>query len=423
MTYDPRILDDELDDLLASVGAVAIEGPKAVGKTATALQRASTTYRLDDPAQRQIAQADPSRLAAGDPPVLIDEWQRVPESWDIVRRAVDDDPSPGRFLLTGSASPSDPPTHSGAGRILRVRMRPMSLAERGVDQPTVRMSELLAGSRPPVAGEAAVHLEGYVDEILRSGFPAIRRMGGRALRAQLRSYLDRVVDKDFEEVGHSVRDPELLKRWIRAYAAATSTTATLETIRDAASPGESGKPSKDTVLAYRAALEKLWLLEPVPAWAPTRNRLSRLTRPDKHQLADPALAVAALGLTDEALLQGAGERSGIPRDGTLLGHLFESLVTQSCRVYAQANEAGVHHFRTKGGRQEVDLIAVRPDQRVLAIEVKLTRTVKDDDVRHLLWLDEKLGPDLLDMVVVNTGPFAYRRDDGVAVVPASLLGP
>jgi predicted AAA+ superfamily ATPase len=302
-------------------------------------------------------------------------------------------------------------------------MRPLSLAERGVDKTTVPMSDFLKGIRPAVAGEAAVDLDGYVDEILRSGFPAIRKMTGRALRAQLRSYLDRVVDKDFEEVGHSVRDPELLKRWIRAYAAAASTTASLETIRDAASPGEAGKPTKDTVMAYRAALERLWLLEPVPAWTPTRNRLNRLTRPDKHQLADPALSVAALGLTREALLQGEDGRSSIPRDGTLLGHLFESLVTQSCRVYAQANESDVYHFRTKGGRQEIDLIVVRPDQRVLAVEVKLSRTVKDDDVRHLLWLREKLGPDLLDMVVVNAGPFAFRRDDGVAVVPASLLGP
>jgi len=149
MKYIRRILDDELDELLSGLAAVSIEGPKAVGKTATALQRARTIYRLDDPAQRQLAGADPSRLATGETPILIDEWQRLPESWDAVRRAVDDDPSANRFLLTGSATPADPPTHSGAGRIVRLRMRPWSLAERGAGPPTVSLRRLLAGGAPP----------------------------------------------------------------------------------------------------------------------------------------------------------------------------------------------------------------------------------------------------------------------------------
>lgn len=421
--YIRRILDDELDELLLGLSAVAIEGPKAIGKTATALRRARTVHELDDPVQYEIAVADPERLLLGETPVLIDEWQRFPESWDLVRRAVDRDPTPNRFLLTGSTTPIAPATHSGAGRIVRLRMRPLSLAERGSGPPTVSLREILQGDRPKIDGSTAVSLRQYAEEMMCSGFPAIRRLSGRVLRAQLESYIARIVDKDFVEMGHAVRDPELLRRWMRAYAAATSTTATLETIRDAATSGEGMKPARDSVLAYRSILEKLWVLDPVPAWIPSRNQISRLSRPDKHQLADPALATALLGITSEALLAGDDGGIGLPRDGTLLGHLFESLVTQSVRVYSQAAEAEVRHLRTKNGRQEIDLIIVRADQRVVAVEVKLARVASDNDVKHLLWLREQIGSDLLDAVIVTTGPYAYRRADGIAVVPAALLGP
>ncbi len=423
MHYIRRILDEELDELLSDLAAVAIEGPKAVGKTATALRRARTVVRLDDPAQRELTDADPARLAMGEAPILIDEWQRLPESWDVVRRAVDDDPSPSRFLLTGSITPADPPTHSGAGRIVRLRMRPLSLAERGAGPPTVSLRRLLAGGGSPVDGATGWTLRDYADEILRSGFPALRQLGGRALSVQIDSYLARVVDRDFEEAGQRLRRPDALRRWLAAYAAATATTATLETIRDAATSGEGTKPSRPTVLAYRDLLQRIWILDPVPGWVPTRNPIARLSHPDKHHLVDPALAAALLGLDADALLQGDDGGVAMPRDGTLVGHLFESLVTQSVRVYAQRVGAAVRHFRTKGGRQEVDLIVERRDHRVLAVEVKLTRSVGDEDVRHLLWLRDKLGADLLDAVVVTTGPHAYRRPDGIAVVPAALLGP
>lgn len=421
--YTRRVVDDELDELLAGVAAVALEGPKAVGKTATALERAAAVHRLDDPREQQLAEAAPARLVEGPKPILIDEWQRVPSSWDFVRRAVDQNPEANQFLLTGSANPDNPSTHSGAGRVVRVRMRPMSLVERGVASPRIRLGQLMSGERLPLAGETAVDLTDYTHEIIRSGFPAIRELSGRALRAQLDSYLSRVVDKDFRELGYAVRDPDLLLRWMRSYAAASSTTATLETIRDAATAGESTKPTRDSVLAYRSALSRLWLLDPVPAWVPSRNPISRLTRPDKHQLVDPALCASLLGVSAEALLKGDDGGIPVPRDGTLLGGLFESLVTQSLRVYAQANEAEIRHLRTKNGRQEIDVIVVRPDQRVVAIEVKLSSSVTDGDVRHLIWLRETIGSDLLDAVVVYAGPYAYRRPDGVAVVPAALMGP
>ena len=421
--YQRRVVDDELDELMPTLSAIALEGPKGVGKTATAEGRCRTVSRLDDPAQRAIAEADIALLLTREPPLLIDKWQRVPHVWDAVRRAVDRDQAPGRFLLTGSAGPVTPPTHSGAGRIVTLRMRPMSLAERGVGIPSVSLHRLLKGDRPDVAGKSDVTLADYVREIVHSGFPGIRPLAGRALRLQLDGYLRHIIDTDFPEQGYLVRRPEVLRRWLAAYAAATATTASYETIRDSASGGQGEKPSKTTTQPYRDILERLWIVDPVPAWLPSRNRLNRLAQPFKHHLADPALAVRMLGLDADALLAGVETKLPIPRDGSLLGHLFESLVTLGIRVFAQSAEAKVSHLRLQGGRQEVDLIVERGDQRVIAIEVKLSGTVNDSDVRHLLWLREQIGEDLLDSIVIHTGSQAYRRPDGVAVVPAALLGP
>jgi predicted AAA+ superfamily ATPase len=301
-------------------------------------------------------------------------------------------------------------------------MRPLALVERGVQAPTVSLRELLRGGREAVAGRTSMRLQDYVEEILRSGLPGLRGLSGRALRAQLDGYLDRVVDRDFPELGHPVRNPAALRRWMTAYAAASSTAASFETIRDAATGGQGEKPAKTTVGPYRDVLERLWVLDPVPAWAPTRSHIRRLSQPPKHQLADPALAARLLGLDAGALLGGSDAGPPIPRDGTLLGALFESLLTLSLRVYAQAAEARVFHLRTSGGEHEVDLIVERADGRVVAAEVKLTRDVGDADVRHLSWLAERLGDELLDAVILTTGEEAYRRPDGIAVVPAALLG-
>lgn len=424
MDYLPRVVDKELDQLLPGVAAVAIEGAKGVGKTSTASRRAATIRRLDDPAQREVIEADATRLVAGARPILIDEWQRLPESWDLVRRAADADTSGDQFLLTGSATPVVAPTHSGAGRILTVRMRPMTLGERGVGTSSISLAELLTGGRPPISGTTDVTLERYVTEIVTSGFPGLRHLTDRQLRAQLDGYIDRIVEHDFVELGgYVVRNPQALRRWLAAYAAATSTTATHETIRDAAIGERGEKPARTTTQPYHDVLQRLWIVEPVPAWLPTGNRIARLAAPPKHQLVDPALAARLLGVGAAALLEGGAAGPSMPRDGTLLGDLFESLVTLSVRTFAQAAEASVRHLRTHRGEHEVDLIVERDDGRVLAVEVKLTRTVADRDIRHLLWLRGQIGDDLLDAVIITTGPEAYRRNDGIAVVPAALLGP
>jgi uncharacterized protein len=422
-SYRRRILDEELDAVIDALSAIAIEGPKAVGKTRTALQRARTVHRLDDPAVFAVAEADPERLLEGGQAILFDEWQRLPLVWDLVRRAVDDGAAPGSFLLTGSASPDPPPTHSGAGRIVSLRMRPLSMSER-VDGQTVSLAELLTGSRPRITGVSELGLDDYVEEILASGLPGIRGLKSRARRLQLDGYLDRIVDREIpDETGTTIRNPAALRRWMVAYAAASSTITSFEKIRDAASAGHDNPPAKITAQVYRDALTRIWILDEIPAWIPANNPLNELGQAPKHQLADPALAARLLGVDAAALLAGESPGPSIPRDGTLLGALFESLVALSVRIYSGYNEARIGHLRTARGRQEIDLIVERDDGRVVAIEVKLARTVDDRDVRHLAWLEGRVGDRLLDSVVVTTGPTAYRRADGVAVIPLALLGP
>lgn len=409
--------------MICALPALAVEGAKGVGKTETCTRRAATVRQLDDPGQRAVGEAQPDRLLLGHRPVLLDEWQRLPSTWDLVRRAVDADRTAGQFLLTGSASPKGPATHSGAGRIVPVRMRPLTLVERGIGAPTVSLAALLTGRRPAIEGGTDATLEEYADEIVASGYPGLRGLPSRALRAQLDGYLQRIVERDFDEMGHTVRRPATLLRWMAAYGAATSTTTSYEKIRDAASGDLGGVPAKTTTQPYVDVLQRLWIVDQVAAWLPTRNHLARLSTSPKHHLVDPALAARLVGAGRDALLEGAPTGAASPRDGMLLGALFESLVTQSVRVYAQAVEARVRHLRTRGGDREVDLIVCRDDGRVVAIEVKLARSVGERDVRHLTWLRERIGDDLLDAVVVTTGSEAYRRPDGIAVVPAASLGP
>lgn len=423
MDYLRRIIDDELDDLFPHVPAIAIDGPKAVGKTTTALQRVAGLFRLDARANSTAVAADPELVRERARPLLIDEWQKVPEVWDVVRRVADEEATGGQFLLTGSAAPAVGATaHSGAGRIGRLRMRPMTLSERGLGKPTVSLRTLLTGTRPPVEGQCDLRLADYTDEILASGFPGLRGLTARALRFQLDSYLHNAVDRDVPEQGLAVRKPEAMLAWLRAYAAATATTASYSRLLDAATPGQSDKLARSTSIGYRDVLTQLWLLDPVPAWAPTGHPLTRLGQAPKHHLADPALAARLLGANRTSLLDGDGAPIG-PQAGTLLGHLFESLVTLCVRVPAQAADATIGHLRTRNGDHEIDLVLVRDDGKALAIEVKLNATIEDRDTTHLHWLTDQVGDTLLDTIVINTGPHAYRRPDGIAVVPLGLLAP
>nr|WP_236705893.1 DUF4143 domain-containing protein [Frankia sp. ACN1ag] len=241
-------------------------------------------------------------------------------------------------------------------------------------------------------------------------------------RAELDAYLDNVVQREFPEQGYPIRRPTVLRAWLAAYAAATSTTTAYSKILDAATPGLGNKPAKETTLAYRDALSSLWLLDAVPPWIPSRNHLDRLGRSAKHHLADPALAARLLGLDNSALLR-AEQGNTVLSAGTILGALFEHLAALSIHTYAEAAEARVGHLRTQNNDHEVDLIVERSDGRVLAVEVKLADRVEDSDVRHLTWLRDRIGTDLIDALVIYAGEHAYRRRDDVGVVPLALFGP
>ena len=420
--YSQRIVDAELDELFTQLPALLLDGAKHVGKTSTALQRVTTVRRLDEPGQRALAEASPDEAVRGTGAVLLDEWQRVPEVWDAVKRRVDADPRAGQLLLTGSAPPGNVRIHSGAGRIHTVRMRPRTLPERGATEPTVSLARLLTEGGSAVTGSTGWGLGNYVDAILDSGFPGLGSLQGRALRSWQDGYLERIVERDLEEAGLAVRRPATVRAWMRAYAAATATATSWEKIRDAASAGADNKPAKTTSLTYVEALGSLRILEEQEAWIPGTNHLKRLTMGPKHHLVDPALAARLVGVGRDDLLAGKAGAVELPREGTFLGALFESLAVLSLRVFAQAAESRVSHLRVEDGRHEIDAIVEGPDGRVLAVEVKLAATVNDRDVRHLNWLREQLGDRVVDVLVVSAGPHAYRRRDGVAVVPLALLG-
>lgn len=413
MAYQTRTIDAVLDDLMAGVPAISIDGPKGVGKTATAARRAQHSWFLDDPGQAAQLRADPTFQSAPSGTLLIDEWQHHPPIWDSVRRRVDEGSPPGRFLLTGSASPASARgTHSGAGRIISLHMRPMALYERGSANPSVSLAKLFETS--PVEGHTNWALPDYAAAMTRGGFPWMLSLPDRYAREQLDSYMARVIDKDIPDLGLRVRRPETLRRWIAAYAAASSTTASYSKILDATTGGDGAQPAKTTAITYRDHLRQLWLIDDVSGWQPVRMSLGQLAQAPKHQLADPALAARALGLSTRSLLSARGAH--------MIGPLFESLATLSVRVAAQSIGAHVHHLRTRRGEHEIDLIVEDPEGRIVALEVKLAHAVQDKDVRHLLWLREQLPDDVADLVILTTGTTAYRRQDGIAVVPLALLG-
>jgi hypothetical protein len=299
-----------------------------------------------------------------------------------------------------------------------------ALSERRPKASTVSLKSLLTGDRTDIKGQCGLELDDYASEIASGGFPGWQNTTGRARNLLLDGYLHRLAEHDFPLSGHQVRNPAALRRWLTAYAAASSSTASYETIRDAATSGEGDKPSKSTTIAYRDTLESMWVLEPQLAWVPVESHLSRLKRSPKHHLADTALAARLLNATADTLvgtdayLQ-AG--SGLANTG-LLGALFESMVIHDLRIYAQSADARVFHMRTWNDEREVDAI-IEYRGRVMAVEVKIGSEVTGHDTRHLRWLRDRIGPGLLDAVVITSGHEAYRDEDGIAIVPAGLLRP
>lgn len=414
--YKPRIVDGELTRRLKATGATLIEGPRYCGKTASAEQVCRSAVYLDaEPNLRALAEADPAMVLDGEVPRLLDEWQLVPELWNVVRREVDRRRRPGQFVLTGSAVPADDVArHSGAGRFTRLRMRPMSLFEKGFSTGEVSLKGLLAGE-PARAAETDGGLRDLVRELIAGGWPALLGSDlGSAMLAN-RGYIEDVARVDISRVDLVRRDPVRVARLLTSLARNTATLVSNATL--AADAGGDAPLSKDTVADYLGALSRLMVVEEQPAWSThLRSRAALISSPKRH-FVDPSLAVAALNAGEERLLA----------DVEYLGQLFESLVVRDLRIYGQAVNAQVSHFRDENGREIDAIVETAGEGEWAAFEVKLGQRAIDEAAANLRAFAQRIdtsrrsGPAAL-AVIVPSG-YAYMRKDGVAVVPIKTLGP
>jgi predicted AAA+ superfamily ATPase len=408
--YLSRLVDPLLDELVADHPAVLIVGPRACGKTTTAQRHTVGRLRLDRPAEARAALADPdATLGLGPFPLLVDEWQVVPEVLGAVKRAVDGSPAPGRFVLTGSAQ-ADLAAEGwpATGRVIRITM--YGLAERelegGVDRSPF-LDRLVDGGPDALSVPAGpVDLRDYVARALRGGFPEPALSGGeRARRRWYASYIDQVVNRDIPLAG-GVRDPVRLRRYLQAVAASTGGMPTVKTLTDAVGLDYA------TATSYDGLLEHLLITERLPAWS--TNRLNRLVRLPKRHLVDPALAGPLLGV----------DVRGALRDGDLLGRLLDSFVAAQMRadiVVSELPTPRLYHARDANGRHEVDLLVELADGRVVGFEVKADAAPGADAGRHLRWLRDALGDRFVAGVVLHTGPRPFRFPDGILALPISAL--
>lgn len=416
MTYRPRIVDRELTERLAATGAVVIEGPRACGKTTTARQAAASEVRLDvDEVARRLASLEPAGVLAGDAPRLIDEWQLEPAIWNHVRRAVDDRGLPGQFILTGSAAPADDATrHTGAGRLTRLRMRPLSLFEWGRSSGEISLARLLDGARES-AGRTVIALDELAELIAVGGWPGnLGHSPQRALRAN-RDHLNEIQRLDVATGDGRRRDSARVAMLLRSLARNVATPAAVATLASDTGEGQSAIKAH-TAADYLRALEQVMIVENQPSW-PThlRSRSVLRSKPTRH-LADPSLAVAAVRATPDRLV----------REPDFLGLLFESLVVRDLRVYAQAMDAEVFHYRERDGL-EVDAIVQSGAGPWAAFEIKLGEGRADSAARNLLRLARRIDPERMGEpralgVIVSSG-YGYTREDGVQVIPIGALGP
>lgn len=421
MSYRARVVDQELRERLTFAGAVVIEGPKACGKTETAMQFCASSIAFDlDPASRDSVLIDPRLPLTGATPRLIDEWQLAPAVWNGVRREVDARQKPGQFILTGSATPSDDITrHSGAGRISRLRMRPMSLLELGASDGAVSVAALLRGEevrapRPPL------EFADVVDQLCQGGWPGFQAHSSKAQLLLVADYVDEICRTDIHTVDGIRRDPTRVRAVFTALARHVSSDLKYTTLARDAAPhtGSNTAPDVESVSAYVTALERLFIGEPLPAWAPHLRSRTRVRTSPKFHFVDPSLAVAALGASPGALL----------KDLNTTGLLFESLVVRDLRVYSQSLGGSVRHYRDESGL-EVDAIVSTSDSSWMAVEVKLSSSseVLDAAAAQLIKFADRIDTEKCGkpaaLVVVTASGYAYRRTDGVSVVPIGALGP
>ena len=422
--YKPRIADKLLARKLEGMGAVLIEGPKWCGKTTTAEQQARSVLYMDEPRNKrlnlQTADVNPELLLLGETPRLIDEWQIAPQLWDAVRFAVDHRNADGQFILTGSAVPlcaeaRDVVSHTGTGRVARLRMRPMSLWESGDSNGAVSLRELFS-ERPDVAAVNDAGIDDVAYFVCRGGWPRATLQSKEVSLERAYDYYDAVVHTDVRRADEVMRDPERVKLLMRSYARHQGAQVSLGSICADMEANDNSTLDDRTVYSYIVALKKIFVIEDMPAWNPNLRSKTAIRTSDTRYFMDPSIAVAALGLGPKDLII----------DLNTFGLLFETLCVRDLRVYADALGGSVYHYRDKTGL-ECDAVVHLRNGAYGLVEIKLggDRLV-EEGANTLLALSQKIdtgkmkAPSFL-MVVTGTSRYAFRREDGVFVVPIACL--
>ena len=413
--YQPRVVDAEMDAALAASPAVLVEGPRACGKTWTGKRFARSEVLLDATASTLLASnLDPAVLLEGETPRLLDEWQLAPEIWNPMRRACDQRAMSGQFILTGSADPPDDITrHSGAGRVLRVMMRPMSLLESGHSDGSISLAGLFQPERC-AARDRGLKLDEVIEAACRGGWPRLLDADVPSALRATRSYLNEISRTDISRVDGVARNPAGVRKLLASLGRNIATEASFATLaKDTAD--EDGMVDRRTVASYIAALERLFVVEDLRAWKPHITSRAQLRKAPKRHFIDPSLAVAALDSTLETVMQ----------HRQYAGLLFESLVVRDLRIYGQANNLDLSHYRDSDGL-EVDVIIKHPDGRWIAAEVKLgsEKGIKEG-IHALHRLQNKVDPNRSGtpsrLIIITATGYAYEHPDGISIVPITAL--
>ncbi len=419
--YLNRIADIELQEALKTSGAVLIEGPKWCGKTSTARQTAKSVIYIQDPDQSQtylaVADTKPSLLLQGDTPRLIDEWQVIPILWDTVRHEVDKRSLTGQFVLTGSASPSDNKTaHTGTGRISRLKMRTMSLYESKESNGNISLENLFLNNLPQdTFFPSELTIEQIAFAICRGGWPAsLSAAPKNALKMSI-DYVESVINQDISTVDGVSKSPERVRLLLRSLARNVSTMANYQTIKNDIESNDS-QFSEKTLSNYHQALKRIFVVEDLAAWQPSLRSKTAIRTSDKRHFVDPSIATAVLRTNPQQLLN----------DFNLFGLLFESMCTRDLRIYAQANDGDILHYRDKSGL-EADLIIRLRNGDWAAVEVKLGQKEIELAAKNLLKLKTKINTEKMKepkfLMVLTGGISAYQRNDSVWVIPIGCLKP
>lgn len=416
--YYPRILDKLLKLQLHASGAVLIEGAKWTGKTYTGRAMANSVLYMQNTdeslSNMKLAETKPSLLLRGETPRLLDEWQEAPVLWDAVRFAVDQRGEPGQFILTGSAVPKDGETmHTGTGRIARVLMRPMSLYESKESSGEVSLKALFDGI-DDVEGFNQITIERMAFILCRGGWPAaVKQKDEVVALLTARNYVDQIVEQDIQRIDGTEKNPERVRLVLRSLARNISTLANIQTIK-ADIEANDGMASDKTIANYINALRRIYVVDDVPAWQPSLRSKTAIRTSSKRQFVDPSLAIAAMRANPDSIL----------KDFNTFGFLFESLCTRDMRVYASAIDGDVFHYRDKTGLESDMIIRLR-DGRWAPVEVKLGSKEIEEAAGHLLELKQKVDTSKVGepsfLMVLTGGQYAYRRPDGVYIVPIGCL--